>query len=308
MHSGIAVLLWALAAVPSAHAAEPHAQAQARAPQTDETVPVSRGTRLAIDNYAGEVVIHTWDKEAVHVQARHAARTRVSIRNGAGGISISAVSSNGQAGSVDYDITAPSWMVMKVEGHFNFVTIEGAQNEVSVLTVRGDIVVKGSAGSITAKTIEGEILVEGGRGKLSLSSVNQGIKVTGASGDVAADTTNGSITLSGMDATTVEAATINGNVSYDGTLAARGRYSFTTHNGDIALTVPESTNATFNVRTYNGEFATSLTLNGPDRSEVRRGRRVAYTLGNGSAEVEMESFGGAIRLRRAGAHRTGRDQ
>ena len=138
--------------------------------------------------------------------------------------------------------------------------------------------------------------------------MNQGIKLTGASGDVAADTTNGSITLSGMDATTVEAATINGNVSYDGTLAARGRYSFTTHNGDIALTVPESTNATFNVRTYNGEFATSLTLNGPDRSEVRRGRRVAYTLGNGSAEVEMESFGGAIRLRRAGAHRTGRDQ
>ena len=46
------------------------------APQTDQTVPVSRGTRLAIDNFAGEVVIHTWDKDSLRVQARHPSRTR----------------------------------------------------------------------------------------------------------------------------------------------------------------------------------------------------------------------------------------
>jgi hypothetical protein len=61
------------------------------------------------------------------------------------------------------------------------------------------------------------------------------------------------------------------------------------------------------VRTYNGEFGTSLPLKGPEKSELRRGKRVTYTLGTGSAEVEMESFGGAIRLRRAGAARTGRE-
>jgi len=90
---------------------------------------------------------------------------------------------------------------------------------------------------------------------------------------------------------------------YEGTLADTGRYSFSTHNGDITMTVPETANATFNVRTYNGEFGTALTLKGPARSELRRGKRAAYTLGNGNAEVEMESFGGAIRLRRAGAAR-----
>ncbi len=45
---------------------------------------------------------------------------------------------------------------MKIEGHYNYVTIEGAQGDVSVVTVRGDIVFKGG-GSVTAKTIEGEI-------------------------------------------------------------------------------------------------------------------------------------------------------
>ena len=42
-------------------------------PRTDETIPVQRGTRLSIDNFAGEVIIHTWDKDSVHVVARHQA-------------------------------------------------------------------------------------------------------------------------------------------------------------------------------------------------------------------------------------------
>jgi hypothetical protein len=299
MRPGIAVLLFALAAAPGQAQERP-----SRAPQTDQTVPVSRGMRLAIENYAGEVIIHTWDKDALRVQARHPARTRINVRTGTNVVNLSA---NGPAGSVDYDITAPAWMPMKIEGQFNYVTIEGAQSDVSIETVRGDIVLKGGSGSITARTIEGEIQVEGARGTINLSSVNQGIRITGASGDIAAETTNGSITLTRMDSKTVEAATINGNVSYEGVLADNGRYTFTTHNGDIVMTVPETANATFNVRTYNGEFGSSLQLKGPDRSEIKRGRRASYTLGTGSAEVEMESFGGAIRVRRAGAARTGRD-
>ena len=299
MQWGLAALLFVLGGGPQA------AQERAtRAPQTDETVPVSRGTRLAIDNFAGEVVVHTWDKDSLRVQARHPARTRVSIRSGASSV---IVSSNGAPGSVDYDITAPAWMPMKVEGQYNYVTIEGAQNEVSIVTVRGDIVLKGGAGTITAKTIEGEILVDGARGKMNLSSVNQGIRVTGSSGDVTAETTNGSITLSRMDSRNVEAGTVNGNIAYEGSVADAGHYTFNTHNGDVVMTIPETANATFNVRTYNGEFGTSLPVTGPDRSEVRRGKRITYTLGTGSAEVEMESFGGAIRLRRAGAARSGRD-
>jgi putative adhesin len=294
-------LLLAIAAAPAAQERTP------RAPQTDQTVPVSRGTRLTVDNFAGEVVVRTWDKDSLRVQARHASRTRVNIRPTPAGVRLSASSPNGPAGSVDYEITAPAWMPMKIEGQFIYVTVEGAQNEVAVETVRGDIVLKGGSGSISAKTIDGEILVEGARGKITVSSVSQPIKVTGASGEITAETTNGSISLARIESSSVEAVTVNGNVVYEGTLADNGRYSFSTHNGDITMTVPETANASFSVRTYNGEFGTSLPLKGPEKSELRRGKRVTYTLGTGSAEVEMESFGGAIRLRRAGAARTGRE-
>jgi DUF4097 and DUF4098 domain-containing protein YvlB len=184
--------------------------------------------------------------------------------------------------------------------------VEGAQGEVAIETVRGDVVLKGGAGAISVQTIQGEIVVEGGRGKINLSSVNEGIKVTGAAGEITAETTNGSISLARIESTSVSVATVNGDLVYDGTLADNGRYRFNTHNGDITVTVPETANATFSVRTYNGDFAASFPVKGPEASELRRGRRATYTLGNGSADVQLESFGGAIRLRRPGPAQSGR--
>jgi DUF4097 and DUF4098 domain-containing protein YvlB len=274
-----------------AHAEQP----PARPPQTDRTEPVQRGARLTVSNFAGEVIIHTWDKDAVHIVAHHPARSRVVVTSGAGSLAISA---GGGPGSIDYDITAPPWMPVKVTGTYDFVTIDGAQNEISAETVRGDIVIKGGSAFVTAKTVEGEISVEGARGKINVSSVNQGIKVAGSSGDITADSTNGEITMTRMDAKSVAASTVNGDITYEGALAAGGRYELTTHNGDVTLAVPETSNATFTVRTYNGELTTSLPLKGGDPKEAHRGKRITLTLGNGSADVELESFGGTIRLRR----------
>jgi DUF4097 and DUF4098 domain-containing protein YvlB len=294
------------AAILSALLAQAPAEArQNRAPQSDQTVPATRGMRLAIDNFAGEVVIHAWEKEAIRVQARHTSAAKISISNDANVVTVTADSQK-HTGSIDYDISAPGWMAIRIEGQYDYVSVEGVQGELSIETVRGDIVLK-NVGSAIAKTIEGEIQIDGARGKLTLSSVNEDIKVAGATGEVAADTTNGQITLTRMEATSVEVATVNGDVAYEGTLSDRGRYSFTNHNGDVELSVPDTANATFNVRTYNGEFTTSLPVKGPDPSQVRRGRRIAYTLGNGSADVELESFGGDIKLRRAGAARTRKD-
>jgi DUF4097 and DUF4098 domain-containing protein YvlB len=300
---GTAALVYILAASPAGGE-----QRQARTPDTDQTVPVARGARLAIDNLAGEVVVHTWDRDSVRVQARHGSRTKINIRPGASSVTVTAESTNGPNGSVDYEITAPAWMAMKIEGPYNDVTIDGAQSEVSVETVRGDIHIKGGSGAITGRTIEGEVVVEGARGKVNVSSVNEGIKITGSSGEIVAETTNGSITLIDLASSSIDVTTINGDVTFDGSLADNGHYTFATHNGDIVLTVPEHSNATFNVRAYNGDLTTSLPFKGEPRPEARRGKRASYTLGTGSADVDVESFGGEITLRRAGAPKTGRRQ
>jgi DUF4097 and DUF4098 domain-containing protein YvlB len=279
------------------------------APKTDETVPVQRGMRLTINNFAGEVVIHSWEKDQIHVVARHQARTQVSIHNSGSVVLITASGTHGPQGSVDYDITAPAWMPIRTEGTYNFVTMEGVQAEVFANTVRGDVIIKGGTGTITAKSVEGEVDVEGARGKVNVNSVNEKIRISNSSGEITAESVHGSITMTGMDATSVDASSINGTITYEGRIADNGHYSFETHNGDLLLGLPENTNATFTIRTYQGSFSTDLPLQGMGPAggvrpnELQRGRRVTTTLGNGSADVSLETFGGTIRLRRGTASR-----
>jgi DUF4097 and DUF4098 domain-containing protein YvlB len=279
-------------------AASPAQDRPAREPQTDQTVAVSRGSRLSIDNFAGEVVVRAWDKDTLRVQARHASRVRVNIRTVPTGIRLTASAERGPTGSVDYEINAPAWMPIKIDGQFNFVTIEGSQAEIAVDTNRGDVVIKGGNG-VLVKSIEGDVTVEGARGKINVSSVNQGIAISGASGEILAETVNGPISLSRIDASSVEAGTINGNITFEGSAANSGRYRFTSHNGNILVAVPEAASATFYVRTYNGGFNSALPVKGD--TNVRGGRRAMFTLGGGSAEFELESFSGSIRLRKPGA-------
>jgi DUF4097 and DUF4098 domain-containing protein YvlB len=269
-----------------------------RPPQTDETISVTKGARLVVENFAGEVVVKTWDRDSLRVQARHGGRAKVDIRQTPTIVTVR--SESGGIGSVDYDISAPAWMTVRVTGSFNFITVEGTQGEVHAETTRGDVVIKGGTGTVTAKSIQGQVIVEGARGKVTAVSVNESIRIADSSGDIMAETNNGHITLTGIKSADVEVATINGNIVFEGPPADRGRYRFTTHNGNITVAVPEAANVTFIVRTYNGSFSSTLNLAGPPRSEVRQGRRNTYTLGTGSAEMEMETFGGFIRVRRPG--------
>jgi hypothetical protein len=280
-------------------------QRSPRAPDTDLTENVTRGARLAIENFAGEVVIRFWDRDQIKVTARHSMRTKVAVRNTPTAVEIASRGSSGVP-SVDYEITAPGWMSVRIEGTYNFVSVEGAQGEVTASTVRGDILVKGGTGLVRAKSIEGIVTIDGAKGRIQAESVNEGIRITGSTGDITASTTNGDITLTGVEAKSVEVETVNGDVLFDGSLAG-GRYRFATHNGDIRVSVPESASATFFVRTYNGDFTTNLPLKGAKPEDASRGRRVTFTLGGGAAEVELESFGGEIVVQRSGTGRRQRE-
>ena len=272
------------------------AAAQAPAPASDQTVDVARGTRLTVENQAGEVVMRACDRDAVRVVARHGTRVRVNLRQAEGALFIT---NRGSMGAIDYEISVPSWMPVKVSGHYNYIELNGMGAEVTAENVRGDIEIKGGRGFVTAKSIEGSIRISGTQGKVTAMTVNDDLTVENATGELAVESTNGNLTLTGIQSSAVSVATVNGRVIFGGTLADKGRYQFTTHNGRIELRVQQNPNATFYVRTYEGSFRQSLGLK--PQGEPRSGRRNTYIAGNGSAQVELESFNGSVRLLGPGA-------
>jgi hypothetical protein len=103
--------------------------------------------------------------------------------------------------------------------------------------------------------------------------------------------------MEGISSNSVDVSTVNGAVTYQGTIADGGHYSLTSHDGSILLDIPEKSNATVSVRTYNGSFHSPFAaLQPPNRSDMQRGKRVTMTMGNGSADVSLESFSGVIRV------------
>jgi DUF4097 and DUF4098 domain-containing protein YvlB len=269
---------------------------------TDQTVQVSKGTKLEVNNFAGDVMIKVWDKDAVRVEATHSDRETVDIKQADQIVSIRSRSARGgPPRSLDYNITVPTWMGITVNGTYAFVTMQGVGGDVNVETTRGDIEVRGGSGFVSLKSVQGEVTLEKAKGRIEVRAVNEGIRLADISGDLSAESTNGSIILDRIDSGNVDLYTVNGNISYDGPIKDKGLYRLTTHNGLIAMAIPEKVNAALMVRTYNGGFRSTFPIGG-DANE-RRSKRFTVTLGNGSAHVELESFGGTISLRRPGEPR-----
>ncbi|HZT76548.1 MAG TPA: DUF4097 family beta strand repeat-containing protein [Vicinamibacterales bacterium] len=272
---------------------------------TDQTVNVTKGTKLEVNNFAGDVNVKAWDRDAVRVEVEHSDRETVDIRNEDGVVHVRGRSTRGgPPRSLDYTISVPGWMAVSVAGTYADTTLDGVGGDVTVDTTRGDIKVRGGSGFISLKSVQGEITLEKAKGKIEIRGVNESIHLADITGDLSAETTNGSIILDRIDSGNVDLYTVNGNISYDGPIKDKGVYRLTTHNGMIAMPIAEKVNATITARTYNGSIRSSFPLPASDNaSSERRNRRLALTLGNGSAHVELESFGGTIALRRPGEAR-----
>ncbi len=261
---------------------------------TDQTVAVTRGARLEVHTFSGDVIVDAWDRDSVRVQAEHSSRERIDIEASSMIVTVRPTSRDGGPRSVDLHLTVPRWMRVDVSGTYADVTITGVEAELNVETVRGDVTVSGGSRFVSLKSVEGSVILTGSSGRITLRSVNDGIVATAVSGDISAETVNGDIEMSRMQGSSVDAATVNGDLSYDGVIRDDGQYRMTTHNGDIAITVPDKANARISVRTFNGELETGFPVKLEEGTQ--RNKRFDFTLGSGTARIELESFGGTIRI------------
>lgn len=271
-------------------------------PGSEKTVDVTKGTRLVLSNQAGEVVVRSWDQDRVRIQASHGARETISAETTDNTLRIRttrASGSRGPGGLVDYQITVPRWMPVNLTGTYLDATIEGTQAEVTVETVHGNAKVTGGNGAVSLRSVEGVITVDKASGRVQATTVNEGIRITNSSGEISAETTNGDIFIDNAQTSNLEAFTVNGEVTFNGTIRDAGVYKLGTHNGDIRVGLGGANNATIFVRTFQGDFTADFPVQLPEGQNARSGsKRFNFTLGSGSARMELQSFGGDIVLAR----------
>jgi len=259
----------------------------------DTTFSVNPNAVLGVRNHAGEVIIRTWDRNQVRMQARHSSRDRVKILQSGSSVQIKSESRFGHPDVVDYELTVPSSMALDLWGFYTDISVDGSRNGVRVETLNGDIEVYNAAGELYLRSVEGGVTVQNGQGRLEINNVENGVSVLGFRGELFIESIDGDLRLEDIQGRTVEAKTVDGDVTFSGAINDDGRYRLTTHDGDVILRVPEDINATVSVATFDGEFEAAFPIR-LDSTEASR--RFSFTLGNGSARIELHSFDGDIQL------------
>ena len=262
---------------------------------TDTTFDVSANAVLGVRNHAGEVVIRTWDRNQVRVEASHSSRDRVKILQSKSAVKIQSETRHGHPDVVDLEITIPSGMAVDLWGFETDVSVDGVRNGVRIETMSGDIDIRDVEGEIALRSVEGDITLMRAAGSLEVNCVEGEVSVVDFDGDIYTESIDGDITLTGIESDKVEAKTVDGDVLYDGAIRDDGRYRLTTHDGDVVVSLPANVNATLEVATFDGEFEADFPV---QLEGAQANRKFSFTLGNGSARIELHSFDGDIQLKR----------
>lgn len=268
--------------------------------QTDTLIAVGDATGLRIENNGGSITVTTWDRAEIRLRAEHSRRTTIEVRRRRSGV-ISLEGAAGRRGGfatiVDYELTVPRTLDLSLEGWSTDVSVEGSNAEIDVETFEGDITIVGGRGSISAETTSGEIRIENANGVIEAASVAEDVHISGSSGEVYVESVGGNITLENLSATIIEAGTVGGRVSFDGAVEDGGDYFFSSNGGTVSISIPENSNVEVSFASIHGSISSDFS-NAPD---FRRGSRNAFTIGSGGANIEAETFGGRIMLRRRGS-------
>lgn len=278
--------------------------------QTDTIVDARGASRLSLENFRGEVVVRTWDRDAVQIQADHPDTRYVDIEHHGSTIEIDVETERGMGftGSVDFHLTVPAGMDLEIEGMAVEVDVQGVGGEVDISTIHGSITVVGGRGNITLESVNGSITVEGAEGDIEVTGVAGNIDLSDCSGDIMVEAVGGSVAMTGIRSRDVEAGTVGGTLRFEGEIQDGGIYTLGTHGGQIWLYLPTDINARIEAITLAGGMEVDFP-GAPSEPTRNRGipglseKEITFQVGNGSARVEVETFGGTIHILRAGSGR-----
>jgi DUF4097 and DUF4098 domain-containing protein YvlB len=263
--------------------------------QSDTTIAVPAGASLSVNNFGGGITVHGWSENRVKVHGETGRRGRVEVSLVGNTVVVKTGSREGAPSVIDLDITVPQSMELNLSGTYADITVDGVQGPISAETVNGEVNVRGGKGNITLHSIQGTVTLADASGRIEVNSVNEDVELTNVSGEIKLETTNGNVMMTGIQSSSVDAGTINGDVVYEGTVKDGGSYSFGSHNGDITVSIPEGANVTVTTATANGDIDASFSL--PLTNTTGKHRKT-FKIGSGSARMELESFQGDIEMRR----------
>ena len=197
---------------------------------------------------------------------------------------------------VDYLVTVPRGTAVAVESFDGDVTVEGVDGETRVEIVSGAGRLASLARLIEVKAFSGDLELTDVRSDdaLAAGTVSGRIDIDRVRAPrLEVKSFSGAVALQGVESRCVEVETVSGSVTFDGALAADGRYEFQSHSGSVFLTVPDGSGFELDAQSFNGDLRSDIPI------LVGRGDPSHQTtvLAGGSRAIRGIAAAGGARLR-----------
>jgi DUF4097 and DUF4098 domain-containing protein YvlB len=195
---------------------------------------------------------------------------------------------------VSYTVTAPAGTRITANAVSGNIGITNIKGDVSAKTVSGNVEVHGASRVAQARSVSGDVI-------LSDITSDSGISANSVSGTIRfdrvksrrleAELVSGDIHATDITCDSAQFKTLSGQVDFSGRLTSGGRYEFTSHSGDVHLTLASS-GYELQATTFSGSVRPDASLSLQFMSTGRgslRGR-----VGDGSAFVVVNTFSGNV--------------
>ena len=275
--------------------------------EVNRSVTADPQGEVKIENFAGSVVVRGWDKNEVAVTGtlgRDVEELEVRSKGREVRIKVEFEERRGGRNVASHlEIQVPSASLVDVETVSAEITVDGVSGALEVETVSGNLTVEGALESVDVETVSGQVDVLASTEYLKLEGVSGDLQLVGASGEVDVELVSGDVEIRAESLRQLEAKVVSGDLDIYGAPAPGSEIEVSSHSGDVTLWLPSTTSAKFEVQTFSGDIENRL---GPAARKTNRytsERELKFTLGDGSADIELQSFSGtvAIRPREAGA-------
>lgn len=289
-----------------------------RGPEKTETVSrtfaVGAGASLVLSNITGDISVSAGTANEIRVDATKRARGRDDA-DAAAQLAATRVQFNEFGSRIE---VRTSYTETHTRVAVDYTVRVPAAAMVEVKSVGGDIVVTGVEGDVRAETVSGEVTASGLAREAQLKSVSGDVEVRDSrvEGDLQAQSVSGSVVGSRIQARTITAGTVSGDVGlrdascekavihsisgeveYSGALSPRGRYELKSHSGDVRIAVDGQVGFELEANSFSGAIRTELPLT-VRGAATRRGpqRSLLGVYGDGSAQISASTFSGSIEV------------
>ena len=260
----------------------------------DTTFRMNKGGLVDLEVTSGTIIVTGTTGNEVRVRA-NAGGGRVRLR------ASSTLATLRASGDARYEVSVPAGVRVVMHTNSGDLTATGVQGDVEAENVSGGIRLSDISGLAKVETVSGSIVATRRMGGARIETTSSDVTLTSGEGEITVDNTSGTIVLTDIRSSVVRAESLSGGVRFQGDVVATGRYEFSSHSGNIRLTLPPSAGALLTLSTYSGSINTDFPITLQQTSSGSDQKELQFRLGTGSARIVAESFSGNIIITRGTA-------